>query len=150
MNVSSSNALPVFDNDNIPPAPPLVHAASNPQVYAPHPNVEIPNAAPANLAALIAGAPALQLQQNVPQIHQAQVGNNHQFEDVQHAINQNVHMVPPVQEGPIGLVFNPPPGVQLPGAQPGPHNPQGPIGGRKSRRRKSHRRKSYRRKSHRR
>jgi len=48
---------------------------------------------------------------------------------------------PPVQ-GALGLVFNP-----NPHAPYVPHNPQGPVGGRrhKSRRHKSHRRKSHRR-----
>lgn len=115
MNVNESNAQPmnIYDDDNMPPAPPLVHAASNPHIYAPP-------------------APLL--------IHE-QV---HQLNPLNPPNPQN----PPAQ-GALGLVFAPPPGVQLPGAQPGPHNPQGPIGGRKSRRRKSHRRKSYRRKSQR-
>lgn len=113
MNINVPNEaqpMNIYDDDNMPPAPPLVHAASNPP-------------------------PAPQL--------------------IREVVNQNVHMQPnqPAQ-GALGLVFAPPPGVQLPGAQHNPphnpHNPQGPIGGRKSRRRKSHRRKSHRRKSHRR
>jgi len=100
------------------------------------PNVASMNVAPGHLDDIFAGAPALQLQQNVPQIHQVQ--GNHQFETVQRALNQNVQMVP---AGQIGLAFNPP-----------PHAPQGPIGGRphKSRRHKTRRHKSHRRKSHRR